>query len=103
MNRSVLNDGADRHFKIIQNIFLLRSYRLTNHNHLKRFCSLRKGEESGGPNIQLVHNCNNSEYFSQQYVSLKNAVFWDVGPSRSCVNRRFRGTYRLHLQGRKIR
>jgi hypothetical protein len=34
---------------------------------------------------------------------IKNAVFWDVVPCRSCVNRRFEGTYRLHLQGRKIR
>jgi hypothetical protein len=34
---------------------------------------------------------------------MKNAVFWDVAPCRSCVNRRFRGTYRLHLQGGKIR
>jgi hypothetical protein len=34
--------------------------------------------------------------------NLKNAVFWDVTPYRSCVNRRFGGTYRLHLQGRKI-
>jgi hypothetical protein len=36
-------------------------------------------------------------------VTMKNAVFWDVAPRRSCVNRRFGGTYRLHLQGRKIR
>jgi hypothetical protein len=36
-------------------------------------------------------------------VAMKNAVFWDVAPCRSCVNRRFGGTYRLHLQGRKIR
>jgi hypothetical protein len=35
--------------------------------------------------------------------SVKNAVFWDVAPCRSCVNRRFGGTYRLHHQGRKIR
>jgi hypothetical protein len=34
-------------------------------------------------------------------VTMKNAVFWDVTPCRSCVNRRFGGTYRL-LQGRKI-
>jgi hypothetical protein len=33
----------------------------------------------------------------------KNAVFWSVAPCRYCVNRRFGGTYRLHLQGRKIR
>jgi hypothetical protein len=34
---------------------------------------------------------------------MKNAVFWDVAPCRSCVTRRFGGTYRLHIQGRKIR
>jgi hypothetical protein len=33
-------------------------------------------------------------------VTMKKAVFWDVAPCRSCVNRRFRGMYRLHLQGR---
>jgi hypothetical protein len=34
---------------------------------------------------------------------LKNTVFWDVAPCRSCVNRRFGATHRLHLQGsRKI-
>jgi hypothetical protein len=36
-------------------------------------------------------------------ITVKNAVFWDVAPCRSCVNRRFGGTYPLHLQGRKIR
>jgi hypothetical protein len=36
-------------------------------------------------------------------VTMKNAVFWNVEPSRSCVNRSFGGTSRLHLQGRKIR
>jgi hypothetical protein len=35
---------------------------------------------------------------------MKNAVIWDVAPCRSCeMNRRFGGTYRLHLQCRKIR
>jgi hypothetical protein len=34
-------------------------------------------------------------------VTVKNAVFWDVAPCRSCVNRLFGGTYRLHLQGMK--
>jgi hypothetical protein len=34
---------------------------------------------------------------------LNNAVDWDVTPCRSCVNRRLGGTYRLHLQGRKLR
>jgi hypothetical protein len=36
-------------------------------------------------------------------VTMKNAVFWDVAPCRSCLNRRSGGTYRLHLQGKKIR
>jgi hypothetical protein len=36
-------------------------------------------------------------------VAMKNAVFWDVEPCRSCVKRRFGGTYSIHLQGRKIR
>jgi hypothetical protein len=33
---------------------------------------------------------------------MKNAVFWNVAMCRPCVNRRFGGIYRLHLQGRKI-
>jgi hypothetical protein len=33
----------------------------------------------------------------------KNVVFWDVSLCRSWVNRHFGGTYRLHIQGRKIR
>jgi hypothetical protein len=36
-------------------------------------------------------------------VTMKNVVFWDVAPCGSCVNRRFEGMYRLHIQGRKIR
>jgi hypothetical protein len=30
---------------------------------------------------------------------MKNAVFWDLPPCRSCVNRRFGEMYHLHLQG----
>jgi hypothetical protein len=36
-------------------------------------------------------------------VTMKNAVFWDVAPRRSCVNGHFGKTYRLHLQDRKTR
>jgi hypothetical protein len=36
-------------------------------------------------------------------VTMKNTVFWDVAPCRSCVNRRFGGMYYLHLQGKNIR
>jgi hypothetical protein len=36
--------------------------------------------------------------------NLKNTIFWDITPcSPLSVDRRFGGTYRLHLQGRKIR
>jgi hypothetical protein len=35
-------------------------------------------------------------------VTMKNAVFWDVAPCSPFVNRRFGGTYRLHMQCRKI-
>jgi hypothetical protein len=36
-------------------------------------------------------------------LRMKNAVFWDVAPCRcGRLNRRFGGSYRLHLQGRKI-
>jgi hypothetical protein len=34
---------------------------------------------------------------------MKNAVFWDVAQCGSCKNRRFGGTCRLRLRGRKIR
>jgi hypothetical protein len=34
-------------------------------------------------------------------VTRKNAVFWNVAPCRYCINRRFGGTYGLHLQGRR--
>jgi hypothetical protein len=39
-----------------------------------------------------------SVIFCQEY-----AVFWDVAPRKSYMNRRFGWTYRLHLQGRIIR
>jgi hypothetical protein len=34
-------------------------------------------------------------------VTMKNTVFWDVTPCGSCKNRRFGGTYHLHLHGDK--
>jgi hypothetical protein len=39
----------------------------------------------------------------KQFKPEKYAVFWDVAPCSSCVNRRFGGMYCLHLHGRKIR
>jgi hypothetical protein len=34
-------------------------------------------------------------------VVMNSSTFWDIAPCSSCVNRRFGGTYGLHLQGRK--
>jgi hypothetical protein len=51
----------------------------------------------------FTRNMNNNVRFEVfTAVTMKNAVFWDVAPYSYCVNRRFGGTYRLHLQGRKI-
>jgi hypothetical protein len=35
-------------------------------------------------------------------VTMKYSVFWDVAPCRYCANQRFGGTYRLHIQGKRI-
>jgi hypothetical protein len=59
--------------------------------------------------LQKIQNCaicekNNSDHVRFEVfmvVTMKKAVFWDVAPCRSGVNRRFGGTYRLHLQGRR--
>jgi hypothetical protein len=37
----------------------------------------------------------------REELNMKKDVFWGVAPCRNCVNRRFGGTYRLHLQGRR--
>jgi hypothetical protein len=66
--------------------------------------------------LRLMINCSISAsfvlkinlvdyYINHLYVTnnLKNAVFWDVPPCRFCVKWCFGGTYRVHLQDRKIR
>jgi hypothetical protein len=52
------------------------------------------GRLQGISNGHIFSSNLNNEY------ELKKAVFWDVAPCRSGVNRRFGGTYRLNLQGR---
>jgi hypothetical protein len=49
--------------------------------------------------------CNAQCYFfSNHEYTMKNAVFWGVAPCRcGRLDRRFGGSYLLHLQGRKIR
>jgi hypothetical protein len=45
---------------------------------------------------------NGNETLLEPAQISKNAVFWDAVPCKSCVNRRFGGTYRIHLRGKKI-
>jgi hypothetical protein len=40
--------------------------------------------------------------FERACVFVIVAVFWDVTPYSQYVSKRFKGTYRLHLQGRKV-
>jgi hypothetical protein len=42
-----------------------------------------------------------SKWLSDLAINMKNTVFWDVAPCRYSINRRFGGTYRLHLQDRR--
>jgi hypothetical protein len=51
--------------------------------------------------VKVIYSYVKFEVFTA--VTMKNVVFWDVTPCRSCMNRRFVGTYRFHLQGRNQR
>jgi hypothetical protein len=50
-------------------------------------------------NTQLIEKVVRFEVFTA--VTMKNAVFWDVELYRYCISRRFGGTCRLYLQGRR--
>jgi hypothetical protein len=69
---------------------------------------LEAGDGGSGANVSLSQSCCSNTQDSVRFevytaVTVKNTVLWDVAPCRSCVNRRFVGTYRFHLQGRKFR
>jgi hypothetical protein len=64
--------------------------------------SLRLGISTEMGTVESRLKTKRRMFYSLIQWCLKNAVFWDVVPCRSCVNRRFGGMYRLHLQGRKI-
>jgi hypothetical protein len=51
----------------------------------------------------LIENVFYIKFEVSKAVTMENAALWDVVPCKYCVNRRFGGTYRLHLQGTKIR
>jgi hypothetical protein len=48
--------------------------------------------------MSCVRTLHNSFFLRKSTkINLKNVIFWDMAPWRSCVNRRFGETYRLHL------
>jgi hypothetical protein len=49
---------------------------------------------------QNADNCNIVRFEVFTAMTMKNIVFWDMAPCGSGSNRRFGGTYRLHLQDR---
>jgi hypothetical protein len=51
------------------------------------------------PEDGIFHVVNDVRFEVCMAVTMKKSVFWYVAPCRYCVNRRFGGTYRLHLQG----
>jgi hypothetical protein len=58
--------------------------------------------EIGNPFIILTLVFRNPRKTSILKIrNMKNAVFWDVAPCGITINRRFGGTRRLHLQGRR--
>jgi hypothetical protein len=50
-------------------------------------------------NIRFLVSYNFVRFEVFTAMTMKNDVFWDVAPYIYFVNRRFGGTYRLHLQG----
>jgi hypothetical protein len=49
----------------------------------------------------MTTNCLSVEFEVLTVVVTNVAIFWDIAPCTPYVNRRFGGTYHLHLQGRK--
>jgi hypothetical protein len=53
--------------------------------------------------VQSFHRTSHFFRFLNQRTVLKSSVFWDKMPCSTLkINRRFGGTYRLYLQGRRI-
>jgi hypothetical protein len=83
------------------------SYSGISQHFMELECSLPCSQEpSTNRKLNMINLlvCKSHGIYRGKYleinVYLKNSVFWDVVPCRSCVNRRFGVKYRLHLQGR---
>jgi hypothetical protein len=63
---------------------------------------LRKAKENLNKDIHVpVEIQTGTSEIQTRNVTMKNAVFWDMSPCGIFINRRFGGTCRLHLQGRR--
>jgi hypothetical protein len=85
-------------------------HRILYHTSLRRHCYRSWFWRScvwpeGSRHLPQTLHANSGAPFEikKQLYPEKNFVFWDAASCRSCVNRRFGGTYHIHLQGRKIR
>jgi hypothetical protein len=61
---------------------------------------IKKGKIKAYKAIILLVICKDIKFVRFEVftaVTMKIAVFWDVAPCSFCVNRRFGGSYRLHL------
>jgi hypothetical protein len=68
------------------------------------FISLQSFENLCGQTVNLKVTARNILFEVHTAVKLKTAVFWFVTPCRSVkIHRRFGGTYRPHLQHRRLR
>jgi hypothetical protein len=102
---------GDRVIAVVQDISLpqFRSFKTYFRVTFFRITSLKIHSSADPRNtICYAYKCFSSFQFRIHISDLnmkkavKNAVFWVVAPCRcSELNRRFGGTYRLHLQGRK--
>jgi hypothetical protein len=69
-------------------------------NNDRAYCFNYRGVSLLSTSYKIVSNIAGFEVLTA--VALKNTIFWDIRPcSPLSVNRRFGGTYRLHLQGRR--
>jgi hypothetical protein len=86
-------------------MWLIRQSDVSNSSACYRCCHELDGSlptehlQTGLYRVTDISTSLSSKFRTKYFI--KNAV-WNVAPCRSCVNRRFRGTYRFHLQIIKI-
>jgi hypothetical protein len=57
-------------------------------------------QPSSSPGEKVMKNIKKVRFEVIMAMSMKKVIFWDLVPCNCGWNRRFGGTYHLHLQGR---